>query len=54
MLISFRSILQEILEEKDKFQSLKQDVLPYLVRSQLVGRIKSVLFYKVFVQLHKS
>ncbi|KAG8654987.1 hypothetical protein MANES_05G199900v8 [Manihot esculenta] len=30
-----RSILQEILEEKDKFQSLKQDVLPYLVRSQL-------------------
>ncbi|KAF2291806.1 hypothetical protein GH714_035683 [Hevea brasiliensis] len=30
-----RSVLQKILEEKDNFQSLKQDVLPYLVRSQL-------------------
>ncbi|KAF2291930.1 hypothetical protein GH714_042272 [Hevea brasiliensis] len=30
-----RSVLQEVLDEKDRFQSLKQDVLPYLVRSQL-------------------
>ncbi|XP_022756142.1 translation initiation factor eIF-2B subunit gamma-like [Durio zibethinus] len=30
-----RSVLQEVLDQKDTFQSLKQDVLPYLVRSQL-------------------
>ncbi|XVF19426.1 hypothetical protein REPUB_Repub11eG0109700 [Reevesia pubescens] len=30
-----RSVLQEVLDRKDTFQSLKQDVLPYLVRSQL-------------------
>ncbi|KAG8484873.1 hypothetical protein CXB51_021292 [Gossypium anomalum] len=30
-----RSILQEVLDIKDTFQSLKEDVLPYLVRSQL-------------------
>ncbi|XVF69456.1 hypothetical protein PTKIN_Ptkin11bG0083600 [Pterospermum kingtungense] len=30
-----RSVLQEVLDLKDTFQSLKQDVLPYLVRSQL-------------------
>ncbi|XP_039034269.1 translation initiation factor eIF-2B subunit gamma-like [Hibiscus syriacus] len=30
-----RSILQEVLDLKDTFQSLKEDVLPYLVRSQL-------------------
>ncbi|KAK8683250.1 hypothetical protein V6N13_039315 [Hibiscus sabdariffa] len=30
-----RSVLQEVLDHKDTFQSLKQDVVPYLVRSQL-------------------
>ncbi|GLU18957.1 hypothetical protein SLE2022_352310 [Rubroshorea leprosula] len=30
-----RSVLQDVLDRKDAFQSLKQDVLPYLVRSQL-------------------
>ncbi|GMJ07043.1 hypothetical protein like AT5G19485 [Hibiscus trionum] len=30
-----RSVLQEVLDQKDTFQSLKQDVVPYLVRSQL-------------------
>ncbi|KAM7522961.1 hypothetical protein LguiA_012863 [Lonicera macranthoides] len=30
-----RSALQEVLNQKQTFQSLKQDVLPYLVRSQL-------------------
>ncbi|KAJ4724518.1 translation initiation factor eIF-2B subunit gamma [Melia azedarach] len=30
-----RSVLQEVLDQKDKFHSLKQDVLPYLVRSQM-------------------
>ncbi|XAR60283.1 Protein-synthesizing GTPase [Bertholletia excelsa] len=30
-----RSVLQEILVQKENFQSLKQDVLPYLVRTQL-------------------
>lgn len=30
-----RSVLQEILDQKETFQSLRQDVLPYLVRSQL-------------------
>ncbi|WRX33104.1 Hexapeptide repeat - like 10 [Theobroma cacao] len=30
-----RSVLQEVLDRKDTLQSLKQDVLPYLVRSQL-------------------
>ncbi|KAK8476700.1 hypothetical protein V6N13_056171 [Hibiscus sabdariffa] len=30
-----RSVLQEVLDLKDTFQSLKEDVLPYLVRSQL-------------------
>ncbi|TYI67374.1 hypothetical protein E1A91_D08G013500v1 [Gossypium mustelinum] len=30
-----RSVLQEVLDVKDTFQSLKEDVLPYLVRSQL-------------------
>ncbi|XVF47208.1 hypothetical protein PTKIN_Ptkin03bG0090700 [Pterospermum kingtungense] len=30
-----RSVLQEVLDRKDTFQSLKQDVLPYLVRTQL-------------------
>ncbi|GKV50973.1 hypothetical protein SLEP1_g57650 [Rubroshorea leprosula] len=30
-----RSVLQEVLDQKDTFQSLKKDVLPYLVQSQL-------------------
>ncbi|PPR82033.1 hypothetical protein GOBAR_AA38683 [Gossypium barbadense] len=30
-----RSVLQEVLDRKDTFQSLKQDVVPYLVQSQL-------------------
>ncbi|GAA0138266.1 translation initiation factor [Lithospermum erythrorhizon] len=30
-----RSILQEVLRQKETFQSLKSDVLPYLVKSQL-------------------
>ncbi|XP_050203383.1 uncharacterized protein LOC126653521 [Mercurialis annua] len=34
-----RSVLQEVLNEKDKFQCLKQDVLPYLVRSQLRSEV---------------
>ncbi|KAL6223269.1 hypothetical protein ACLB2K_006657 [Fragaria x ananassa] len=34
-----RSVLQEILNQKDKFQSLKQDVLPYLVRTQLSSEV---------------
>ncbi|XWS52647.1 hypothetical protein CRYUN_Cryun11dG0088800 [Craigia yunnanensis] len=32
-----RSVLQEVLDLNYTFQSLKQDVLPYLVRSQLVS-----------------
>ena len=32
----FRSVLQEVLNQKEAFQSLRRDVLPYLVRSQLV------------------
>ncbi|XP_018833106.1 translation initiation factor eIF-2B subunit gamma [Juglans regia] len=34
-----RSVLQEVLDQKDTFQSLKQDVLPYLVRSQLKSEV---------------
>ncbi|XP_073313532.1 translation initiation factor eIF2B subunit gamma-like [Primulina huaijiensis] len=30
-----RSVLQDILNQKENFQSLRRDVLPYLVRSQL-------------------
>ncbi|KAL3530147.1 hypothetical protein ACH5RR_009469 [Cinchona calisaya] len=30
-----RSVLQEVLNRKETFQSLRRDVLPYLVRSQL-------------------
>ncbi|KAE9462313.1 hypothetical protein C3L33_05767, partial [Rhododendron williamsianum] len=30
-----RSVLQEILDQKENFHSLRQDVLPFLVRSQL-------------------
>ncbi|XP_021812773.1 translation initiation factor eIF-2B subunit gamma isoform X2 [Prunus avium] len=38
-----RSVLQEVLDQKDTFQSLKQDVLPYLVRCQLVSPSSEVL-----------
>ncbi|KAB1227446.1 Translation initiation factor eIF-2B subunit gamma [Morella rubra] len=34
-----RSVLQEVLDQKDTFQSLRQDVLPYLVRSQLKSKV---------------
>ncbi|KAJ7960497.1 translation initiation factor eIF-2B subunit gamma [Quillaja saponaria] len=34
-----RSALQEVLDQKDTFHSLKQDVLPYLVRSQLRSEV---------------
>ncbi|KAL8055662.1 hypothetical protein ABFS82_04G069400 [Erythranthe guttata] len=30
-----RSVLQEVLNQKENFQSLRRDVLPYLVRTQL-------------------
>ncbi|GFZ18243.1 transferases/nucleotidyltransferase [Actinidia rufa] len=36
-----RSALQEILDQKESFQSLRQDVLPYLVRSQLLKQKKN-------------
>ncbi|XP_062082344.1 uncharacterized protein LOC133788763 [Humulus lupulus] len=34
-----RSVLQEVLDQKEAFHSLKQDVLPYLVRSQLRSEV---------------
>uniref|UniRef100_A0A7N1A3J5 Translation initiation factor eIF2B subunit gamma n=1 Tax=Kalanchoe fedtschenkoi TaxID=63787 RepID=A0A7N1A3J5_KALFE len=34
-----RSALQEVLDQKEKFQSLQQDVVPYLVRSQLASEV---------------
>ncbi|KAF8398189.1 hypothetical protein HHK36_017115 [Tetracentron sinense] len=34
-----RSVLQEVLNQKDTFQSIKQDVVPYLVRSQLRSEV---------------
>ncbi|XP_008451049.1 uncharacterized protein LOC103492452 isoform X1 [Cucumis melo] len=34
-----RSALQEVLDQKDTFRSLRQDVLPYLVRSQLRSEV---------------
>jgi hypothetical protein len=40
--------LQEVLDEKDEFQSLKEDVLPYLVRSQLVSQINSLYTWFLF------
>jgi len=36
---SCRSALQEVLDQKSAFHSLKHDVLPYLVRSQLVSLV---------------
>ncbi|PNT56917.1 hypothetical protein POPTR_001G271800v4 [Populus trichocarpa] len=45
-----RSVLQEVLDEKDEFQSLKEDVLPYLVRSQL----KSELLFNGVPQAEES
>ncbi|XP_050944227.1 uncharacterized protein LOC127150472 isoform X4 [Cucumis melo] len=46
--LAFRSALQEVLDQNDTFRSLRQDVLSYLVRSQLVlqesiGTVKSYL-----------
>ena len=41
-LLSYRSVLQEVLEQKPTFRCLKQDVLPYLVRTQLVSWIRSL------------
>lgn len=40
----FRPVLQEVLIRKETFQSLRRDVLPYLVRSQLVGLFIPSLF----------
>ncbi|KAL5766210.1 hypothetical protein ACOSP7_016827 [Xanthoceras sorbifolium] len=34
-----RSVLQEVLDQKDTFQSLRQDVLPHLVWSQLKSEV---------------
>ncbi|CAL1403530.1 unnamed protein product [Linum trigynum] len=34
-----RAVLQEVLEQKPNFHSLRQDVLPYLVRTQLNSEI---------------
>ncbi|KAK7359247.1 hypothetical protein VNO77_01200 [Canavalia gladiata] len=34
-----RSVLQEVLDQKGAFHSLKHDVLPYLVRSQLKSEV---------------
>ncbi|CAN7034064.1 unnamed protein product [Brassica oleracea var. botrytis] len=36
-----RSVLQEVLEQKPTFRCLKQDVLPYLVRTQLKSDVFS-------------
>ncbi|XP_023530393.1 translation initiation factor eIF-2B subunit gamma-like isoform X2 [Cucurbita pepo subsp. pepo] len=36
-----RSALQEVLDQKENFRSLRQDVLPYLVRSQLRSEVLS-------------
>ncbi|KAI4345325.1 hypothetical protein L6164_012457 [Bauhinia variegata] len=34
-----RLVLQEVLDQKDTFHSIKQDVLPYLVRNQLKSEV---------------
>ncbi|KAL5583210.1 hypothetical protein UlMin_015652 [Ulmus minor] len=34
-----RSVLQEVLDQKETFHSLRRDVLPYLVRSQLRSEV---------------
>ncbi|KAF5197321.1 Translation initiation factor eif-2b subunit gamma [Thalictrum thalictroides] len=36
-----RSVLQEVLDQKENFQSIKKDLLPYLVRSQLRSELSS-------------
>ncbi|PKI41200.1 hypothetical protein CRG98_038416 [Punica granatum] len=36
-----RSVLLEVLDQKETFQSIKKDVLPYLVRSQLKSEVLS-------------
>ncbi|XP_074583340.1 uncharacterized protein LOC141839491 [Curcuma longa] len=34
-----RTVLQDILDQKDKFQSIRQDILPYLIRTQLSSEV---------------
>lgn len=41
---SCRTVLQEVLNKKETFLSLRRDVLPYLVRSQLVSLIQCMIF----------
>ncbi|ONK55435.1 uncharacterized protein A4U43_UnF3340 [Asparagus officinalis] len=36
-----RSILQEVLDQKDMFHSIRHDVLPYLVRTQLRSQVST-------------
>ncbi|KAK4764651.1 hypothetical protein SAY86_025741 [Trapa natans] len=36
-----RAVLLEVLDQKETFQSLKEDILPYLVRSQLKSEVLS-------------
>lgn len=41
---SCRAVLQEVLNKKETFLSLRRDVLPYLVRNQLVSLITHDVF----------
>ncbi|WOL15870.1 hypothetical protein Cni_G24651 [Canna indica] len=34
-----RTVLQDILEQKDKFHSIRQDILPYLIRTQMNSEV---------------
>ncbi|XP_072961490.1 uncharacterized protein [Typha angustifolia] len=36
-----RTVLQDILDQKDNFHSIRQDVLPYLVRTQLRSEVSA-------------
>ncbi|KAL5707746.1 hypothetical protein ACHQM5_018609 [Ranunculus cassubicifolius] len=36
-----RTVLQEVLDQKEAFQSIKKDLLPYLVRSQLRSELST-------------
>ncbi|XP_008808583.1 translation initiation factor eIF-2B subunit gamma [Phoenix dactylifera] len=42
-----RSVLQDVLDQKDAFHSIRQDVLPYLVKTQLRSEISANGLYKV-------
>ncbi|KAG1327740.1 translation initiation factor eIF-2B subunit gamma [Cocos nucifera] len=42
-----RTVLQDVLDQKDTFHSIRQDVLPYLVRSQLRSEISANGLHKV-------